>query len=56
MSSWVVVRTDGKTWKKYGSYSLDLPATIFLGLAVTSRTAEDSVTARFKDLAVSRER
>src|SRR5580698_8205317 len=25
------VSTDGKNWKKYGSYSLDLPSTVFLG-------------------------
>ncbi len=43
---------DGKTWKKYGSYSLDLPATVFLGLAVTSHTAEASVTASFQDISV----
>ena len=43
------VSTDGKNWKKYGSYSLDLPATVFLGLAVTSHTTEASTTATFKD-------
>ena len=44
--------TDGIRWKKYGSYSLDLPATVFLGLAVTSHTAEASTTASFKGLGV----
>ncbi len=42
--------TDGKNWKPYGSYSLDLPPTVFLGLAATSHIAQDSTTARFKDL------
>ena len=44
------VSSDGKNWKKYGVYSLDLPPTVFLGLAVTSHTAEASTTANFKDL------
>jgi hypothetical protein len=45
-----LVSAEGKTWKTYGSYSLDLPATVFLGLAVTSHPADTSTTASFKDL------
>lgn len=40
---------DGKVWKTYSTYSLDLPATVLLGLAVTSHTAQESTTATFKD-------
>ena len=43
-----LVSAEGKTWKTYGSYSLDLPATVFLGLAVTSHAADASTTASFK--------
>jgi len=46
------VSTDGEHWKKYSSYSLDLPDTILLGLAVTSHTAEASTTATFGNLRV----
>ena len=42
-----LVSAEGKTWKTYGSYSLDLPATVFLGLAVTSHAADTSTTASF---------
>ena len=44
------VSTDGKTWKEYGSYSLDLPETLLLGLATTSESETASTTAVFKDL------
>jgi hypothetical protein len=44
------VSTDGKTWKEYSSYSLDLPDTLLLGLAVTSEIETASTTAVFKDL------
>lgn len=46
------VSHDGKTWKEYGSYSMDLTATIYLGLAATSHIADAGTTARFKDLKV----
>jgi hypothetical protein len=39
-----------ENWKIYGSYFLDLPATVCLGLALTSHPVEASTTARFKDL------
>ena len=44
------VSADGKTWKEYGSYSLDLPETLLLGLATTSESETASTTAVFKDL------
>jgi hypothetical protein len=44
------VSADGKTWKEYGSYSLDLPETLLLGLATTSESETASTTAVFNDL------
>ncbi|HMI54208.1 MAG TPA: hypothetical protein VK525_22050 [Candidatus Saccharimonadales bacterium] len=44
------VSKDGKTWKEYGSYALDLPATALLGLAATSEIETASTTVVFKDL------
>jgi hypothetical protein len=44
------VGTDGKNWKSYGACSLDLPPTVFLGLAVTSHMDQGSTTARVKNL------
>jgi regulation of enolase protein 1 (concanavalin A-like superfamily) len=46
--------TDGKGWKRYDSYTLDLPTTVFLGLAVTSHTTDTSTTAIFKEFEVIR--
>jgi regulation of enolase protein 1 (concanavalin A-like superfamily) len=48
------VSSDGKSWKEYGSRSLDLPATLYLGLAVTSHLADASATARFADVRVQK--
>ena len=42
--------TDGKSWKEYASFTLDLPATVYLGLAVTSHNTAGSTTAKFRDL------
>ena len=44
------VSNDGKTWKEYGSYSIALPATVYLGLAATSHIADAAINGRFKDL------
>jgi hypothetical protein len=41
---------DGKTWKVYTSYTLDLPAKIFLGMAVTSHNPSKAVTAKFRHI------
>ncbi len=42
--------TDGKTWKEYTTYTLDLPAKIYLGLAVTSHNMSHAATARFRNI------
>lgn len=41
---------DGKTWKIYTSYSLELPQKIYLGLAVTSHNTKSTATSVFKDI------
>lgn len=41
--------TDGRNWKAYTTYSLELPAKIFVGLAVTSHNKSESASARFSD-------
>ena len=50
------VSEDGKNWKEYGSYSLELPETLFLGLATTSHIENTATTARFEDLIVPHEK
>jgi hypothetical protein len=47
------VSSDGKSWKEYSSYSIDLPASVYLGLVATSHVADAATTARFKDLKVT---
>lgn len=42
--------TDGKTWKEYASYSLELPVKIYLGAAVTSHKSDESATAKFRNI------
>jgi len=41
---------DGKAWKVYTTYTMDLSEKVFLGLAVTSHNASESTTAVFKDI------
>jgi len=41
---------DGKTWKVYTTFSLELPEKVYLGLAVTSHNVNDSATAIFRDI------
>ena len=43
--------TDGKAWKVYTSFTLALPAKIYLGLAVTSHNTGQSATAKFRNIA-----
>jgi len=43
---------DGKTWKVYTTYTLDLPKKIYLGLAVTSHNPKETATAVFRDIAL----
>ncbi len=42
--------TDGKIWKIYTTFSLDLPTKIYLGPAVTSHDTETTTTAVFRDI------
>jgi hypothetical protein len=42
---------DGKTWKVYTTFSLVLPAKLYLGLAVTSHEVKDIASAKFRDIA-----
>lgn len=41
--------SDGKNWKIYTTFSLELPEKIYLGLAVTSHKATDFATAKFRN-------
>jgi hypothetical protein len=43
--------TDGKAWKPYTTFTMELPAKIYLGLAVTSHNTDKSSTAKFRDIA-----
>jgi hypothetical protein len=40
---------DGKNWKAYTTFTLELPETIYLGLAVTSHKTTDFATAKFRN-------
>lgn len=42
---------DGKTWKVYTSFTLELPAKIYLGMAVTSHNTSKTASAKFKNIA-----
>jgi len=42
--------TDGKTWKQYASYKLELPSKIYLGCAVTSHNPVHAATAKFRNI------
>jgi len=42
--------TDGKNWKPFTTYTLELPAKIYLGLAVTSHNTKESAKASFRDI------
>jgi hypothetical protein len=42
---------DGKSWKPYTTFSLDLPSRIYLGFAVTSHNNAHSVRAKFRNIA-----
>lgn len=46
--------SDGKTWKLYTTFTLELPDKIFLGLAVTSHNKKESATAVFKDISTKK--
>ena len=42
--------TDGKTWKAYTTFTLELPSKIYLGLAVTSHNPNHAVSAKFRNI------
>jgi glucose/arabinose dehydrogenase/regulation of enolase protein 1 (concanavalin A-like superfamily) len=46
---------DGVSWKRFATYTLALPQTVYFGMAVTSHSASQTVTARFRDFANNRE-
>jgi len=41
--------TDGINWKVYTTYSLELPAKVYIGLAVTSHNKNEAATAKFRN-------
>jgi len=41
---------DGKSWKVYTTFSMELPEKVYLGLAVTSHKATDSASAKFRNI------
>jgi hypothetical protein len=43
--------TDGKTWKLYTTYTLQLPAKVYLGLALTSHNTGQNASAKFRNIA-----
>lgn len=42
--------TDGKSWKEYATFTLDLPERIYLGAAVTSHKTTEFTTAKFRNI------
>jgi hypothetical protein len=42
--------TDGKTWKVYTTFTLELPSKIYLGLAVTSHNTSRTSSAGFRNI------
>lgn len=42
--------TDGKLWKEYTTFTLDLPEKVYLGPAVTSHKTTEAATAKFRNL------
>src|SRR5664279_281390 len=41
---------DGKSWKVYTTYTLELPASIYLGMAVTAHNTYHNATAKFRNI------
>jgi hypothetical protein len=42
--------TDGKSWKEYATFNLDLPEKVYLGVAVTSHKTTEITTAKFRNI------
>ena len=47
---------DGKKWKEYAAFGLDVPRSIFLGVAVTSHNPNELTTARFRNITCTERR
>jgi hypothetical protein len=43
--------TDGKNWKEYTTYTLELPSKVYLGLAVTAHNTTHTASAKFRNIA-----
>lgn len=48
--------SDGKTWKTFTTYTMDLSFKVFLGLAVTSHNADESTKAVFRDISTVKQK
>ncbi len=46
---------DGKTWKAFATYTLDLSEKLYLGFAVTSHNTKESAIAEFQDISFLKE-
>jgi regulation of enolase protein 1 (concanavalin A-like superfamily) len=42
--------TDGRTWKEYTTYTLELPPKVYLGLAVTAHNTTHAASAKFRNI------
>lgn len=42
--------TDGRSWKEYTTFTIELPGKVYLGPAVTSHRTSEIATAEFRDL------
>jgi hypothetical protein len=42
--------TDGSTWKPYTTFTLELPAKVYLGFAVTAHNTGHNASANFRDI------
>ncbi|MEI7831348.1 MAG: hypothetical protein WCI31_16330 [Prolixibacteraceae bacterium] len=45
---------DGKTWKVYTTYTLELSKKVYLGFAVTSHNTKETATALFRDISIKK--
>ncbi len=45
---------DGKSWKMFTTFSMELSKKVYLGLAVTSHNTKESATAVFRDISTLR--
>jgi hypothetical protein len=45
---------DGKTWKVYTTFTLELSKKVYLGFAVTSHNTKETATAVFRDISIKK--